>query len=517
MPTLPILPGPIQPGPIQAAAPTGPVAPADPTADPNVGTFLDQLAAALASLAPAQPAQPAVAAPQDDVSEDGQASQDRQPSDPPAQSDDTMVDLAASFGLVPMPLLMPLAVANMPAQRSTGENQADVALPTAAQTGLQPTPLLGQLAASVSLPASPSDAPAMPETQADEAQPPADERAAGPAPSQPTADAARGSNARTDLATTPPQDDTSLNVPTPVPAEPARGAMSQTEAHQQPRHAADSLRADAVPMTGMRAAQRPEANDESSQGQQPGATTTTTAIGHTQVVQQPATGSETHAGSHRHSRDGEPQQDAGPTTTEATSPSASTDATAQPAPFATVAGMAGASAPNAAQAAHPREVVSQIAQQAELYRLPGGRGVRIQLHPDDLGGVEVTLRYGAAGGLQLHVNVEHAATGELVQSGWSDLRDALTQQGISPDRLVMSVSGPGGASLSSDSGSFGSGSGASFSQDSGPSGFGQSPSQGQQDRQPAPGRVRWTPSVDVTPREPDPSGAASSSRIDLRV
>jgi flagellar hook-length control protein FliK len=170
-------------------------------------------------------------------------------------------------------------------------------------------------------------------------------------------------------------------------------------------------------------------------------------------------------------------------------------------------------APDAPQ---PREVVAQIAHQAELYRLPGGRGVRIQLHPDGLGGVEVTVRYGNAGALELHVNVEHAATGALVQSGWTELRDALSQQGISPDRLVMSVSGPQAGGLSSDSGSFGSGSGFNFRSDAGAMGFGQS-SQGQQDRQPASGaRTRWAPSMDAPPQE-EPAAPASTSRIDLRV
>jgi flagellar hook-length control protein FliK len=184
-----------------------------------------------------------------------------------------------------------------------------------------------------------------------------------------------------------------------------------------------------------------------------------------------------------------------------------------------VAGAAAAAAPGAPDAAHPRGVVAQIAQQAELYRLPGGRGVRIQLHPDGLGGVEVTLRYGNAGALELHVNVEHAATGALVQAGWSDLRDALSLQGISPDRLVMSVSGPDGANLSSDSGSFGgSGSGGSFRADTGAMGFGQS-SQGQQEHQAASGaRSRWTPSLEAAPQEEHAAAASStSSRIDLRV
>jgi hypothetical protein len=249
--------------------------------------------------------------------------------------------------------------------------------------------------------------------------------------------------------------------------------------------------------------------------------TTTTAAAPSHIVQQPATGSDTRAGGDQGGQEHTPQHDSTPTTAEPTS----ADQTVQPTPLAAVAGAAAANAPSAANAAHPREVVAQIAQQAELYRLPGGRGVRIQLHPDGLGGVEVTLRYGAAGGLELHVNVEHAATGALVQSGWSDLRDALSQQGISPDRLVMSVSGPdgmtvsgpGSAGLSSDSGGFGSGSDASFRSDAGAMGFGQSSSHGQQNGHPAPGRARWTPSVDATPQEPVNTAAASSSRIDLRV
>jgi len=93
----------------------------------------------------------------------------------------------------------------------------------------------------------------------------------------------------------------------------------------------------------------------------------------------------------------------------------------------------------------PSAVVSQIARHADLIRLPGNRGLRIQLHPDDLGGVQVTVRYSPAGGVELHINAEHAATGALVQAGWAELRDSLAIQGISADRLMMSVTAPSGA------------------------------------------------------------------------
>ena len=150
--------------------------------------------------------------------------------------------------------------------------------------------------------------------------------------------------------------------------------------------------------------------------------------------------------------------------------SSTSQATAPASEQTFAATVASTSAPAQSSAAQPSQVVSQLAHQADLYRLPGNRGVRIQLHPDDLGGVQVTLRYAATGGLELHINVEHASTGALVQSGWTELRDALATQGISPDRLVMSVTGPGNASqldFSSNGGNGGSG----YRSESGSAGF----------------------------------------------
>ncbi len=160
----------------------------------------------------------------------------------------------------------------------------------------------------------------------------------------------------------------------------------------------------------------------------------------------------------------------------------------------------------------PAHVVGQIAHQSELYRLPGGRGVRIQLNPDDLGGVGVTIKYGATGGLELHVTAEHAATAELVQAGWNDLRDALSLQGIAPERLIMSVSGPGDASFS-DAGNGNSG----FRSDAGQASFGQA-NQQQQEREGARASRGFSGFVDnTTPDEARPAATASSSRIDYRA
>jgi hypothetical protein len=41
----------------------------------------------------------------------------------------------------------------------------------------------------------------------------------------------------------------------------------------------------------------------------------------------------------------------------------------------------------------------------------------------------------------LHVVVERAETGSLVEQGWTQLRDALTAQGLTTERLVVSVAG----------------------------------------------------------------------------
>ena len=188
------------------------------------------------------------------------------------------------------------------------------------------------------------------------------------------------------------------------------------------------------------------------------------------------------------------------------------------------ASMAQVSAPGTAPAdvaaGQASQVVSQIAHQAELYRLPGNRGVRIQLHPEDLGGVQVTVRYAAGGGLELHINVEHAATGTLVQAGWAELRDALATQGIAPDRLVMSVTGPHNTANQSD---FSSSGGGSHRPDAGLAQFGQGGQSNGQRQSGADGprlSRAWNAPVDATPSTDDSSRVAISSgasRIDYRV
>ncbi len=164
--------------------------------------------------------------------------------------------------------------------------------------------------------------------------------------------------------------------------------------------------------------------------------------------------------------------------------------------------------------AQAADAASQIARHADLYRLPGGHGVRIQLQPEGLGNVDVTVRYGPGHTVEMRLTVESASTGALVQAGWTDLRDALAAHGLAPDRLVVSVAAP----VAAESSSF-SGSGSGARQDAGAMGFGQGSAGRQNDGEPrsAHSRVANMPEAQLTAAEDPRPGAGESSRIDYRV
>ena len=158
-----------------------------------------------------------------------------------------------------------------------------------------------------------------------------------------------------------------------------------------------------------------------------------------------------------------------------------------------------------------------------MIRLPGNRGLHIQLHPDDLGGVQVTVRYSPSGGVELHINAEHAATGALVQAGWTELRDALASHGISADRLVMSVTTPSGAGTADLSGggnrsdpNYSNSSQASLSSpDSQSQGQSRQDNAQQRTSQTWSGGLEPVASTDDNPRVASATG--TPSRIDYRV
>jgi flagellar hook-length control protein FliK len=468
--------------PAMPAAPVAPVAAAPApqatsnTADPAAGavaSFLNQLQAALGSLG-LLPQPQAQAQPKGDATA-------RLPLDAPADdkqgnasdSQDVLPEVLAALGFVPVPAMLQ----TLPTLTTTVASEAapwQAGAP--ALTSTLPQPLLSAPSSSLGQQnTSAVDLPVAEQTQALAAT--QHETQQSPAPAD------KASAAPIEL----PRD---LPAPQPqaIPQQPPLTMLTQQSA----------LRAEAAPATSRPHAAHSVANDLTS------ASATAPLLNAQPLgthLQQGATDSGAQDGN----------SDDASTTTEAVPSKGDAPVTN----FANVA----STTPQPVQApadTRPAHVVGQIAHQAELYRLPGGRGVRIQLHPDDLGGVGVTIKYGASGGLELHMNVEHAATAELVQAGWNDLRDALSLQGISADRLVMSVSGSGDASFSG-----GSSDGASYRSDTGQMSFGQTSQQNQQPQEDARAsrgaRTSFIEAAGPIGDEPREAASASNSRIDYRA
>jgi hypothetical protein len=134
------------------------------------------------------------------------------------------------------------------------------------------------------------------------------------------------------------------------------------------------------------------------------------------------------------------------------------------------------------------------------------------------------VRYSPSGGVELHISAEHAATGALVQAGWGELRDSLASQGISADRLMLSVTGPTGAGQSnlsgnggdrSDPNSYSSNTTNQSSQGSLDS-QGQSPQDNAQ-RRPSQGVSGPIDRISLADDRPGAAPTATASRIDYRV
>lgn len=458
--------------------PAAPATPAGPAAGP--ADFLGQLKTALKNLTKAvkQPIVVAEAAPRLPAAAQALATDaPAAPADaPPADhTADALPDVLAALGFVPVPLaftppapVLPAETAAPSAPSATGTAQLPAALPQSAPIDLPQAPAIAVAQSQRLLdnpqlpqPAAPLAMPEVPRTKTSVAAPTSEARAST-APTSPSA------------LTTP----TDLTPLTPAPAVVA--PLAQPAQHQNSTVTAE------VPPHMIAAATQSAHQNTSHQG----------------------------SADDRH-------QPSSPKAVERINDDTPAAAPVTAAPDAAIAAATGSTLASSPLVLPPHlraaEVVSQIAHQADLYRLPGNRGVRVQLHPEDLGGVEVTLRYGAGGALQLHINVEHAATGALVQAGWTELRDALATQGISPDRLVMSVTAP----ASSSQLDFSSG-GSGRQTDPGMAGFAQSQSgQQRQDDSEQAGSRGWTGTVEPTsPSDETPrvaSTSAPTSRIDYRA
>jgi flagellar hook-length control protein FliK len=473
---LPALPSTVVGGPTPLAG----VAPAPAVAaDPSVPSFLATLKNALAGLASVAMPQAAMTATVSVAAPADRRTQPDLPLDVDAGDDnpatDAMPEMLAVLGFLPVPSV--LAPSTPPAP--TGDNAASSAEARVA------APIFAAAPATMSAP-----------TQAPVASAAAAPAQDGPARVDQTS-VADLPKASTDAAV-------AVNTaPDVVPAEPLRAdkAAAKTPA------AATGVE---LPPE-MLGAQRVQTPDDAAAPEAKPAQMTT----HHQVATTVATPVNPQLGNGSSSHDGQSGD------TDAQSRTPHLDNVAEPAsPEPQIEAAAAAittTAPiaNAALPPHvrPAEVVNQIAHQADLYRLPGNKGVRIQLHPDDLGGVDVTLRYSAAGGIQLHINVEHASTGALVEAGWNQLRDALASQGITPDRLVMSVSAP----ASSSGADFSSNGQSSYRSDAGQMTFDQGRQGARDQNEPQrPSRAFFTDAESGSPVD-SVRASATDARIDYRV
>ncbi|MDR3541360.1 MAG: flagellar hook-length control protein FliK [Desulfosporosinus sp.] len=87
------------------------------------------------------------------------------------------------------------------------------------------------------------------------------------------------------------------------------------------------------------------------------------------------------------------------------------------------------------------EQISTVLREQVMNKTQDLKQLDIQLHPADLGKIQIDLRW-ENGQVNLQVQASHEATGQLLQNHLSDLRQALSNQGVNCGMLQM---GQGGA------------------------------------------------------------------------
>ena len=93
----------------------------------------------------------------------------------------------------------------------------------------------------------------------------------------------------------------------------------------------------------------------------------------------------------------------------------------------------------AAHAYKPAEVMLEIARSAK----DGSMKLELQLEPAHLGKVQVTLQTDAAKQLQVHINVDQAASRQLIEQHLPQLRAALAEQGLDLGHFSMGTNSQG--------------------------------------------------------------------------
>ena len=87
--------------------------------------------------------------------------------------------------------------------------------------------------------------------------------------------------------------------------------------------------------------------------------------------------------------------------------------------------------------------IMQIAQEVEQSVQTGKSVIRIQLHPQDLGAIDIHLSSDARG-VGITIMTEHASTGRLLESQMDSLRQSLNDAGLNLTQMNFGMKGNGG-------------------------------------------------------------------------
>lgn len=94
---------------------------------------------------------------------------------------------------------------------------------------------------------------------------------------------------------------------------------------------------------------------------------------------------------------------------------------------------------NRIEASSKLPIWNQVAQQLQakiLHQPPSVREINIQLHPAELGQINITLAWDN-GHINLHMLASEASTGQILQSNFPELRESLSQSGIQCGMMQM--------------------------------------------------------------------------------